>query len=64
MVFWDNANYATYELAAQGEDGLAVVAVLYEVCDVFVLIINPFTLDSSEFKPDHLCKITNWVKLD
>ena len=31
MVFWDNTNYATYELAAQGEDGLAAVAVLYEV---------------------------------
>jgi len=31
MVFWDNTNYQSYELAAQGEDGLAVVAVLYEV---------------------------------
>ena len=31
MVFWDNSNYQSYELAAQGEDGLAVVAVLYEV---------------------------------
>ena len=31
MVFWDNTNYATYKLAAQGEDGLAVVSVLYEV---------------------------------
>ena len=31
MVFWDNTNYGSYELAAQGEDGLAVVAVLYEV---------------------------------
>jgi len=30
-VFWDNSNYQSYELAAQGEDGLAVVAVLYEV---------------------------------
>lgn len=31
MVFWDNTNYQSYELAAKGEDGLAVVAVLYEV---------------------------------
>ena len=31
MVFWDNTNYASYELAAQGEDGLAVVSVMYEV---------------------------------
>ena len=31
MVFWDNTNYGSFELAAQGEDGLAVVAVLYEV---------------------------------
>ncbi|RMX41541.1 hypothetical protein pdam_00013078 [Pocillopora damicornis] len=31
MVFWDNTNYATYKLAAQGEDGLAVVSVLYEL---------------------------------
>ena len=38
MVFWDNTNYATYELAAQGEDGLAAVAVLYEV---YHLTISP-----------------------
>ena len=31
MVFWDNTNYATFELAAEGEDGLAVVSVMYEV---------------------------------
>lgn len=31
MVFWDNINYESFELAAQGEDGLAVVAVLYEL---------------------------------
>ena len=31
MVFWDNTNYNSYEMAAKGEDGLAVVAVLYEV---------------------------------
>ena len=31
MVFWDNTNYASFELAAQGEDGLAVVSVMYEV---------------------------------
>jgi len=31
MVFWDNTNYGSFELAAQGEDGLAVVAVLYEL---------------------------------
>lgn len=41
MVFWDNTNYQSYELAAKGEDGLAVVAVLYEVswatCGVFLL---------------------------
>ncbi|CAH3192411.1 unnamed protein product, partial [Porites evermanni] len=31
MVFWDNTNYATFELAAEGEDGLAVVSVMYEL---------------------------------
>ena len=31
MVFWDNTNYNSYEMAAKGEDGLAAVAVLYEV---------------------------------
>ena len=45
MVFWDNTNYATYELAAQGEDGLAAVAVLYEV--YHLTISSPLEIKSS-----------------
>lgn len=41
MVFWDNTNYQSYELAAKGEDGLAVVAVLYELPMANVNITNP-----------------------
>ena len=45
MVFWDNTNYASYELAAQGEDGLAVVSVVYEVRK-WVVCGKCFTSDS------------------
>ena len=33
MVFWDNKHYSTFDEAARGENGLAVVAVLFEVCN-------------------------------
>ena len=26
-------------------------------------MVNPFTLDSAEYKTDRFCKITTWVKL-
>jgi len=40
MVFWDNTNYQSYELAAKGEDGLAVVAVLYEVSQGYLWCLS------------------------